>query len=114
MLGMFIRKVVIKHQPSFKLCCTNLNLRSNVLEICNELTPNLSGNIWPQSSQLTMPLSADPGIKGGISVCELISTSKTATTTKVQAGNEWSNLASKQPSSLQSLLVVYTVVYKDT
>ena len=32
---------------------------------------NLSGNIRPQSSQLAEPLWTDPGIKSGISVCEL-------------------------------------------
>ena len=42
----------------------------------NELTRNLSGNIWPRSSQLAEPLWTDPGIKSGISVCELISTKK--------------------------------------
>ena len=42
----------------------------------NELTRNPSGNIRPQSSQLTEPLWTDPGIKTGISVCKLISTSK--------------------------------------
>ena len=41
----------------------------------NELTHNLYGNIWPQSSQLTEPLWTDPGIKSGISVCKLVSTS---------------------------------------
>ena len=42
----------------------------------NELTRNLSENIWPQSSQIAEPLWTDPGIKSGISVCELISTFK--------------------------------------
>ena len=42
----------------------------------NELTRNMSGNIWPQSFQLAEPLWTDPDIKGGISVRELISTSK--------------------------------------
>ena len=41
----------------------------------DELTRNLSGNIRPQSSQLAEPLWTDPGIKSGISVRELISTS---------------------------------------
>ena len=49
-----------------------------------ELTRNLSGNILPQSSQLTEPLSTDPGIKSEISVRELISTSKK----KKSAGEE--------------------------
>ena len=44
--------------------------------IQNELTRNLSGNIQPQSSQLTEPLWTDPGIKSGISVYELISALK--------------------------------------
>ena len=43
----------------------------------NEFTRNLSGNIRPQSSQLTEPLWTDPGIKNEISVRELISTSTT-------------------------------------
>ena len=38
----------------------------------NELTRNLSENIRPQSSQLAEPLWTGPGIKSGISVCELI------------------------------------------
>ena len=42
----------------------------------NELTRNLSENTRPQSSQLAGPLWTDPGIKSGISVHELISTSK--------------------------------------
>ena len=42
----------------------------------NELARNLSGNVRPQSSQLDGPLWTDPGIKSGISVRELISTSK--------------------------------------
>ena len=41
----------------------------------NELTRNLSGNIWPQLSQLAEPLWTDPGIKSGISVRELVYTS---------------------------------------
>ena len=53
--------------------------------IRNELTRNLSGNIQPQSSQLTEPVWTDPGgIKSGISARELISTLKK----KVQAGNK--------------------------
>ena len=40
----------------------------------NELICNLSGNTWPQSSQLAEPLWADPGLKSGISVCELMFT----------------------------------------
>ena len=42
----------------------------------NKLTWNLSRNIWPQSSRLAEPLLTDRGIKSGISVCKLISTSK--------------------------------------
>ena len=42
----------------------------------NELTRNSSRNARPQSSQLAEPLWTDPGIKSGISVHELISTSK--------------------------------------
>ena len=55
-----------------------------------ERTRNLSGNIWPQSSQFAEPLWTDPGIKNGISVRELISTSKKNKKKKqAQAGNEW-------------------------
>ena len=42
----------------------------------NELTCHLSGNIWPQLSQLTEPLWADLGIKSGIRVHKLISIKK--------------------------------------
>ena len=42
----------------------------------NELTRNLYGNIRPQSSQLAEPQWTDPGIKSGISVRDLISTSR--------------------------------------
>ena len=42
----------------------------------NELTCNLSGNIWPQSSQLTEPMWTDPDIKSGINVRKLISNLK--------------------------------------
>ena len=42
----------------------------------NKLTRSLSGNTWPQSSQLAEPLWTDPGLKCGICVCELISTIK--------------------------------------
>ena len=51
----------------------------------NKLAYNLSGNIRPQLSQLTEPLWTDPGIKSGISVRELISTSKKK---KKNAGGE--------------------------
>ena len=42
----------------------------------NELTRNSSGNTLSQSSQFSEPLWTDPGLKGGISVRELISTFK--------------------------------------
>ena len=42
----------------------------------NELTRNSSGNTRPQSSQLAEPLWTDPGLRNGISVCNLISTFK--------------------------------------
>ena len=48
----------------------------------NELTRNSSGN-----TQLQW---IDPGVKGGISVRELISIKKKKK--KAQAGNEWSNI----------------------
>ena len=40
----------------------------------NELARNLPGNVRSQSSQFAEPLRTDPGVKSGISVCELIST----------------------------------------
>ena len=42
----------------------------------NELTRKPSGNTRSQSSQLAEPLWTDPGLKSGISVCELICTLK--------------------------------------
>ena len=40
----------------------------------NEFTRNLSGNIWPQLSQLAEPLWTDPGLRNGIGECKLICT----------------------------------------
>ena len=60
----------------------------------NELTRNSSGNTRLQSSQLAEPLWTDPGLKSGISVCELISTKKKKKK-KAQAGNELSNILPK-------------------
>ena len=77
----------------------------------NELTRNLSGNTRPQSSQLAEPLWTDHGLKSGISVRELISTSKKKK--KAQAGNEWSNIppkssqTSKTPSPPLQLLSIH-------
>ena len=42
----------------------------------NELTRNSSGNACPQSAKLNEPLWTDPGLKGEIGVCKLISTEK--------------------------------------
>ena len=42
----------------------------------NKLTHNLPENTGPQSFKLTEPLCTDHGLKSGISVCRLISTSK--------------------------------------
>ena len=50
----------------------------------NELTRNLSGKTWSQSSQLAEPVWTDPGLKSGIDVCELVSTFKK----KKSAGGE--------------------------
>ena len=41
----------------------------------NKLTSNLSGKTYPQSSQLAEPLWIDRGLKSGIDVHVLISTS---------------------------------------
>ena len=60
----------------------------------NELTRNLSGNTRPQSYQLAEPLWTDPGITSGISVRELISTSKNKNK-KARAENEWLNILPK-------------------
>ena len=65
----------------------------------NELTRNLSGNLRPQSSQLAEPLWTDPSLKNGISVRELISTSKKKKKAQAGAGYEWSNIL---PKSLQA------------
>ena len=54
-------------------------------QLGNELTCNLTGNIQPQSSQVTELLWTDPGLKSGIRVCELISTLKKK---KAQVRNE--------------------------
>ena len=56
----------------------------------NKLIHNSSENTWSQSSQLAEPLLTDPGLKSGISLCELTSTLK-----KVQVGNELSNIHPK-------------------
>ena len=83
----------------------------------NELTRNLSGNIRPQSSQLSEPLWTDLGVKSGISVLELISTpppkKKKKKKKNTQAGNEWSNIllkyvqaSQKPPPPTSSLLRV--------
>ena len=48
-----------------------------------QLTRNLSGNVWSQSSQFAEPLWTDPGLKRGISMRKLISTLKKS------AGGEW-------------------------
>ena len=55
------------------------------------------GNIGPQSSQLAEPLWTDPGLKRGISVRELISTSKKKKKKekKAQAGKEYLNILPK-------------------
>ena len=60
----------------------------------NELTRKSSGNTWSLSSQLAEPLWTDPGLKSGISLCELISTLKNCFL-KAQAGNELSNILPK-------------------
>ena len=63
----------------------------------NELTCNSSGNIQLQLSQLTEPMLIEPGLKSGISLHELISTSKKKEEEegKAQAGNELSNILPK-------------------
>ena len=73
----------------------------------NELTFNLSGNIQPQSSQLAEPLWTGLGMKSGISVRELISTSEE------KNGRPFSPNPRKRGKSLQhtmkcSILSVFT------
>ena len=59
----------------------------------HELTCNLSGNTRSQLSQLAEPLWTDPGLKSGISVCDLIST--LIFLLKAQAGNGLLNILPK-------------------
>ena len=54
--------------------------------IRHELTRTSSGNIRPQPSQLAEPLWTDSGPKSGISVHELISTTKKTKKTKRRRG----------------------------
>ena len=54
----------------------------------------VTGNIWPQSSQLAELLWTDPGIKSEISASKLTSTSKKKKK-KAQAENECSNILPK-------------------
>ena len=67
----------------------------------NKLTHNPSGNTQPKSSQLAEPLWTDPGLRSGISVCDLISTLKKKIKKernerkKAQAGNELSTILPK-------------------
>ena len=49
---------------------------------------NLSGNILTQSSQLAEPLWTDPGLKSGISVRELVFTSKKKKEEEESVGGE--------------------------
>ena len=60
----------------------------------DDLTRNLSGNIRPQSSQSAETLWTDPGVKNGISVHDLISTSKKKKK-RAQAENERANILPK-------------------
>ena len=56
----------------------------------------MSGNTWPQSSQLAEPLWTDPGVKIGISVRELISTKKKKKKKKKKnTDGEWMNILPK-------------------
>ena len=72
----------------------------------NELTRNLSGNFRPRSSQLAEPLWIDPGMKSGISVRELIFTSKKK---KSQAGSEWSNILPKSSRAMKKPPLPHTM-----
>ena len=68
----------------------------------NELTRNLSENIWPQSPQLAESVWTDPGMQSGISVRELISTKKKEKKKEMtQAGNEWPNIFPLRLSSVK-------------
>ena len=56
-----------------RMCQCNKNYACD--SITDYATRNSSGNTQSQSSQFAEPLWTDPGLKTGISVCELISTS---------------------------------------
>ena len=67
--------------------------QSKAKHFINEIVLKSSQQDPIHSSQLAEPLWTDPGVKGGISMHELISTSKKKK--KAQAGNEWSNILPK-------------------
>ena len=76
----------------------------------NELTHNLSGNTWPQSSQLAEPLWTDPGVKSGITERKVISTlKKKKRKNKTQAWNEYLNLPQKSSQQGKSHHIVQTL-----
>ena len=88
----------------------------------NELIRNSSGNTRPQSFQLAEPLWTDPGLKSGISMCDLISTYKKRKEKKRkrQAGNELLNILPKsshtrtkpsKPSLDKSVLLLLFVFF---
>ena len=78
----------------------------------NEPTLNSSGNTRPQSSQVDESLCTDPGLKIGIGVRELISTSKQTTTTKRSAGGE--RMVDSSPKVLASREKAITTIVKWT
>ena len=60
-----------------------------------QLTSNLSGNIRKQSSQPAEPLWTVPVIKSGISMRNLIATSKKEVKKRGGGGSEWWNILQK-------------------
>ena len=62
-------------RPVSSDCTVLVIIRLNIFISCVHYI-YLSGNTWLQSSQLAEPLGTDPGLRSGISVHELISTSK--------------------------------------
>ena len=79
---------------------TMLSMHSVGTSQGKEATCNLSGNTWPQSSQLAEPLWTDLVLKSGIGVCEMIHPPPPKKNKKQkQIGNELSDLP---PKSLQA------------
>ena len=77
----------------------------------NELKRNLSEDIRPKSSQLALPLWTDPGLKSGISVRELISTSKKKEKKKRRRGMNGRTVSPNPPKRRKTVALVDTYFY---